>query len=132
MTFRVLAAGLAAALLLASPPAPRVARAEPATVAKDPADVLMKKLLDALKADAYDLWLETAPKMRAVSKATFESLHARYGPMLLKGYKTTYLGARRDKEFTVHSWKLEPAASQETFEVRLTTRDDQVEAFALR
>jgi hypothetical protein len=128
----MLAAGLAAALLLASPPAPRVACAEPATVAKDPADVLMKKMLDALKADAYDLWLETAPKMRATSKATFESLHARYGPMLLKGYKTTYLGARRDKGLEVHSWKLELAASQETFEVRLTTREDRVETFAIQ
>jgi hypothetical protein len=130
MTLRGLAgAVLVATIVVVSPLARRPALAEPVVPAKDPADALMKRMLDALKADAYDLWIETAPKL--TGKRTFETLRAHYGPMLLKGYKTTYLAKLREADGIVHLWKLEPAESREDFEIRLMLKDGRVEAFVI-
>ena len=131
MTVRV-AVGVLAAVLVAAPVARVAAQVEQVMPAKDPADALMKKMLDALKAGSYDLWVETAPKLRSMGKPAFEAFRARYGPMLLKGYKTTYLATLRKGELTVHLWKLEPAGATEDFEVRLSMRDGAVQTLGIQ
>jgi hypothetical protein len=132
MNVRVVAAVGVLAVLAAAPVSRVTAQVEQVLPAKDPADALMKRMLDALKADSYDLWVDTAPKLRSMSKPAFEAFRARYGPMLLKGYKTTYLATLRKGELAVHLWKLEPAGATEDFEVRLSMRDGAVGALGIQ
>jgi hypothetical protein len=128
MKLRVLSA---AALLVFVAPAARVsAQVEHVMPVKDPADAPMKALLDALKAGAYDLWRETAPKLPG-GKPAFEALRARVGALLLKGYKTTSLGMLRKPDGDLHLWKLEPAGAREDFEIRLLMKDGQVTSFTI-
>jgi len=124
------AAALAAALAFVVPAARLSAQVERVMPAKDPADAPMKALLDALKAGAYDLWKDTAPKLPG-GKAAFEALRARVGARLLKGYKTTSLGTLRKPDGELHLWKLEPAASREDLEIRLLMKDAEVASFAI-
>jgi hypothetical protein len=126
-----LRAALLAAVILSVAPATRPsAQVERIMPAKDPADAPMKALLDALKAGAYDLWRATAPKLPG-GKAAFESLRARMGARLLKGYKTTSLGTLRKPDGDLRLWKLEPAAAREDFEIRLLMKDAEVESFTI-
>jgi hypothetical protein len=126
-----LRAALFSAVIISVAPAARLsAQVERVMPAKDPADAPMKALLDALKAGAYDLWRDTAPKLPG-GKAAFESLRARMGARLLKGYKTTAVGTLRKPDGDLHLWKLEPAASREDFEIRLLMKDAEVESFTI-
>jgi hypothetical protein len=131
MKLRVLpAAALAAALIFVAPGARLSAQVEHVMPAKDPADAPMKALLDALKAGAYDLWKDTAPKLPG-GKAAFEALRARVGARLLKGYKTTPLGTLHKPDGDLHLWKLEPVAAREDFEIRLLMKDGQVTSLTI-
>jgi hypothetical protein len=131
MKLRVLpAAALAVALMVVAPAARLSAQVERIMPAEDPADAPMKALLDALKAGAYDLWKDTAPKLPC-GKPAFEALRARVGARLLKGYKTTSLGTLRKPDGDVHLWKLEPAAAREDLEIRLLMKDGQTTSFAI-
>ena len=122
---------LAATVVAVVAPATRVAaQVEHIMPVKDPADAPMKALLDALKAGAYDLWRDTAPKLPG-GKPAFEALRTRVGARLLKGYKTTSLGTLRKPEGDLHLWKLEPAASREDLEIRLLMKDGQVTSFMI-
>jgi hypothetical protein len=132
MSLRALAAGLFGAVLVAAPAPRAAAQVERIVPAHDPADALMKKMLDALKADAYDLYVEGAtPRLRAHGRAEFAPLRARFGALLRDGYKTTVLGSLRKPGRTVALWKLEPADGPEDFEVRLTLEDGRVDAFSI-
>jgi alanine racemase len=100
--------------------------------AQDPADALMKKLLDAVKANAYDAYLADAtPRMKASGRSSFGVASAHIAPLLLKGYKTTFLTNLRKTDHSVHLWKLEPAGAPEDYEIRLVMRDGKVDAFAI-
>jgi hypothetical protein len=124
-------AALFSALIIVGAPAARLsAQVERVMPAKDPADAPMKALLDALKAGAYDLWRDTAPELPG-GRAAFESLRARLGARLLKGYKTTPVATLRKPDGELHLWKLEPAAAREDFEIRLLMRDGQVRSFTI-
>ncbi|MDB4982962.1 MAG: hypothetical protein JWM82_3714 [Myxococcales bacterium] len=106
------------------------ARAETVVPAKDPADALMKSLLDALKANDYAGFVaEGTAKHTASGKAAFARLGARFGPLLMKGYKTTVL---QKPDASIHRWKLEPAGSTQPFEIELVTKDGKVDAFSIR
>lgn len=100
--------------------------------AKDPADALMKSLLDAVKANAYEAYLADAtPRMKQSGKSSFGVASAHFAPLLLKGYKTIFLAKLRKTDHLVHLWKLEPAGAPEDYEIRLVTRDGKVDAFAI-
>jgi hypothetical protein len=130
MTLRSL--GLGALLACSMPVAPRAACAEMLVPAKDPADALMKKGLDAIKASSHDLFVaEGTPGLRA-GKPAFDHLSARFAPMLLKGYKTTLLGTLRKGDRTLHLWKLEPAGAPEDYEIRVVLKDGRVDAFTIQ
>jgi len=130
MTRRALIAFVATVLVATL--APRGVHAETVAPAKDSADVLMRTLLDAIKADDYDLFVGAAPDLRRLHQPDFEALHERYGAMLLKGYKTTRLTTRRERDRTVHVWNLEPAGGREALEITLVMRDGGVLAFVIR
>jgi hypothetical protein len=130
MKLRALSVAAVAALVFVAPAARVSAQVEHVLPVKDPADAPMKALLDALKAGAYDLWRDTAPKLPG-GRAAFDSLRARVGARLLKGYKTTSLVTLRKPDGDLHLWKLEPADAREDFEVRLFMKDGQVTSFAI-
>jgi hypothetical protein len=140
MTLRVLVAAAAFALVASSPLAVAPARAEAPAPAPpyDPADALMKKLVDAVKADAYaDFVADGTPRLKSISKGAFGLLSARFRPMLLQGYKTTFLAKLRKLDGTIHLWKLEPAGAKEDFEIRLVLVKDgknagKVDAFSIQ
>jgi hypothetical protein len=130
MTLRSL--GLCVLLAGSTPLAPRAARAETLVPAKDPADALMKKGLDAVKASSHDLFVaDGTPALRA-AKPAFERLSTRFAPMLLKGYKTTLLGTLRKGARTIHLWKLEPAGAPEEYEIRVVLKDGRVDDFTIQ
>ena len=106
--------------------------AETLVPAKDPADALMKKMLDAIKAGSYDGFVADAtPKMKAAAKSAFGVASAHLAPQLLKGYKTTALGVLRKTGNSVHLWKLEPAGAPEDYEIRLVLEDGKVGGFSI-
>jgi hypothetical protein len=129
MTLRPLC--LAVLLAGSTPLTPRAARAEALVPAKDPADALMKKGLDALKANSHDLFVADGTPALRVGKPAFERLSARFAPMLLKGYKTTSLGTLRKAGRTLHLWKLEPAGAPEDYEIRVVLKDGRVDGFTI-
>jgi hypothetical protein len=109
-----------------------VAGAETVVPAKDPGDALMKGLLDALKANDYAAFVaDGTAKHKASAKAAFGRSSARFGPMLMKGYKTTVLTILRKPDVTIHLWKLEPAGADEDFELRLVMKDGKVDSFSV-
>ncbi len=109
------------------------ARAETVVPAKDPGDALMKSLLDALKANDYAAFVtDGTAKHRASGKAAFARLSARFGPLLMKGYKTTALTIVPKRDASIHRWKLEPAGEKEPFEIELVMKDGKVDAFSIR
>jgi hypothetical protein len=129
MTLRVLAA---AVLCVSAPLAPRAVAADAVVPAKDPADALMKSALDALKANTFDLYVaDGTPALRA-GKPAFERLRGRFAPMLLKGYKTTFLAKLRKTDHTLELWKLEPAGASEDYEIRLVMKDGKVDGFSIQ
>src|SRR4051812_45451358 len=96
--------------------------------AKDPADAFMKKMLDAVKAGSFEAFVaDGTPKMKeAAGKSAFGVASAHFAPMLLKGYKTTYLGTLRKTGRTLHLWKLEPAGAAEDYEIKLVLKGGKV------
>jgi hypothetical protein len=112
-------------------PTPHRARAETAA-AKDPADALMKKMLDAVKANAYEAFVaDGTPKLKTLNKGAFGLVSAHFGPLLAKGYKTTLLAKLRKPDNTIHLWKLEPAGAKEDFEIRMVLKDGKIDAFSI-
>ena len=108
---------------------------DPLAPAKDPADALMKKMLDAVKAASYeDFIAEGTPKMKAAGKSAFGIASAHFAPLLLKGYKTTYLTRLRKGDRAVSLWKLEPAGAAEDYEIRvvLQVKDGKVDDFRIQ
>ncbi|HVZ70868.1 MAG TPA: hypothetical protein VHJ20_00720 [Polyangia bacterium] len=102
--------------------------------AKDPADALMKKLVDAVKANDHAAFVaDGTAKHQAISKATFNLVSAHFAPMLLKGYKTTFLAVLRKPDNTTHLWKLEPtgAGFKEDYELKLVIKDGKVDSFSI-
>lgn len=100
--------------------------------AKDPADALMKKMLDAVKAGSYEAFVADAtPHMKAAARSAFGVASAHLAAQLLKGYKTTALGTLRKAGSTVHLWKLEPAGAAEDYEIRLVLEDGRVDGFSI-
>ena len=109
-----------------------MAAAETLVPAKDPADALMKKMLDAVKAGSYELFVaDGTPKMKELGKSSFGVASAHFAPLLRKGYKTTALGTLRKTGRTLHLWKLEPAGAPEDYEIRLatSTQNGKVDGF---
>jgi len=99
--------------------------------AKDPADALMKKMLDAVKAGSYQAFIaDGTPKMRnETGKSAFGVASGHFAPMLLKGYKTTYLGRVRKRDRAISLWKLEPTGAAEDFLVRVVLENGKVDGF---
>src|SRR3954454_6695354 len=102
----------------------------PLVPAKDPADALMKKMLDAVKAGSFEAFIaDGTAKMKDGGKTPFGVASAHFGPLLRKGYKTTYFGTLRKPGHSVHLWKLEPAGGSEDFEIRLALEGGKVAGF---
>jgi hypothetical protein len=134
MSSRALVGSLSlfAAIALATPLVSPAAHAETLVPAKDPADALMKKLLDALKANDYAAFVaDGTPRHRTLSKGAFGLVSAHLGPMLMKGYKTTVLTILRKPDHSIHLWKLEPAGAEEDFELKLVLKNGKVDAFSI-
>src|SRR6266700_758442 len=102
--------------------------AEPLVPAKDPADALMKRMLDAVKAGSYeDFVADGTAKMKAgAGKSAFGVASAHFAPLLRKGYKTTYLARLRKPDHAISLWKLEPAGESEDFLVRVVLEGTKV------
>jgi hypothetical protein len=137
MAHRALAAAVLAATIaaVALAPAPRseggAARAAVAA-AKDPADALMKKMLAALKSHRFDDYVaDGTDNLKALSKPSFTLVSAHFGPLLDKGYKTTYLATLAKPDDTIHLWKLVTQGSAEEFLVRVVLRNGKVDSFSL-
>jgi hypothetical protein len=104
--------------------------AESLVPAKDPADALMKKMLDAVKAGSYeDFVADGTAKMKAAGKSAFGVASAHFAPLLRKGYKTTYLGRLLKTGHALSLWKLEPAGAPEDYLVRVVLADHKVDGF---
>ncbi len=120
------------ALTFSAPVLGPSARAETVVPAKDPADALMKKLLDALKAnDQAGFVADGTPKHKALARSAFAAVSARFAPLLMKGYKTTWLTTLRKPDNTTSLWKLEPAGAGEDFELKLVLKNGKVDAFSI-
>jgi hypothetical protein len=127
----VLALALVAPVVLASPG--NAAPGEKLVPAKNPADALMKKGLDAVKANDYAAFVaDGTAKEKSLSKASFNLVSVHFAPMLLKGYKTTFLATLRKPDNTTHLWKLEPAGGKEDFVIKLVVIDGKVDAFSIQ
>jgi hypothetical protein len=104
--------------------------AETPVPAKDPADAHMKRMLDAIKAKKYDEFVESpTPRFREQGRSAFGVAAAHYAPMLLKGYKTTYLGRIHKPERAISLWKLQPAGGGEDYLVRVVMMGELVDGF---
>ena len=139
-----------AAVLTASWPLGASASAAPAAgrdTAADPADPLMKKMLDALKANRYDDFVaDGTPKLKSLGKQSFALVSAHFAPLLLAGYKTTYLAKLDKPDLTISLWKLEPngassssasatskkKGAHEDFEIRLILKAGKVDSFSIQ
>jgi hypothetical protein len=103
------------------------------TPAKDPADALMKKMLDAVKAGSYEAFVaDGTPTMKSLGKSSFGIASAHFAPVLKKGYKTTYLARLRKKDAAMTLWKLEPNGGDEDYEIRVVLKDGKVDAFTMQ
>ena len=98
--------------------------------AKDPADALMKSMLDALKAGSYeDFAAASTPEFKAGGRTPFGVASAHFAPLLMKGYKTTYLCRVRKTDYAISLWKLEPAGAPEDYVIRVAVKDGKVDGF---
>ena len=98
--------------------------------AKDPADALMKKMLDALKAGSYEGFVaDGTAKMKQGGRSAFGVASAHFAPLLMKGYKTTYLARVRKTGHAITLWKLEPAGAPEDYVIRVVVKDGKVDGF---
>jgi hypothetical protein len=99
--------------------------------AKDPADALMKRMLDAVKAGSYeDFVADGTPEMKAKEgRSAFGVASAHFAPMLMKGYKTTYLGRVRKTDHAISFWKLEPAGAPEDYVIKVVLKGGKVAGF---
>jgi hypothetical protein len=136
MTLRVLAV---AAVLSTTAYLGSFAAAAPGemSAAADPADALMKKMLDALKARRFeDFVADGTPKLKSLAKQSFALVSAHFSPLLLGGYKTTYLARLRKPDLAISLWKLEPTGSTkgvpEDFEIRVVLKAGKVDAFSIQ
>src|SRR6267154_870476 len=107
--------------------------AETLVPAKDPADAVMKEMLDAVKAASYEAFVaDGTPRMKASGgRSAFGVASAHFAPMLRKGYKTTYLARVRKPDHAISLWKLEPAGASEEYIVRVVMRDGKVDDFRI-
>ena len=100
--------------------------------AKDPADALMKTMLDAVKAGSYPAFIADAtPHMKELGKSAFGVASAHFAPMLMKGYKTTYLCRLRKGERALSLWKLEPVGAPEDYLIHVTLKGSKVDDFRI-
>jgi hypothetical protein len=135
MNLRALVVALPLLLPVALAPSGRAGAAPVGKLApaKDPADAQMKKLLDAVKTNDYAAFLaDGTPKQRSLDKRSFNLVSVHFAPMLLKGYKTTFLATLRKPDNTTHLWKLEPAGGKEDFVIKLVVIDGKVDVFSIQ
>jgi hypothetical protein len=93
----------------------------------------MKKGLDALKANDYAAFVaDGTAKHKGLTKASFALVSARFGPMLSKGYKTTYLARLRKQGHAISLWKLEPEGAAEDFELEVSVEAGKVDGFSIQ
>jgi hypothetical protein len=100
----------------------------------DPPQVVMNKMLEAVKSKSYDDFLHHCDdQMRAkLTKIMFEGVSNMMGPRLRLGYKTPYLGKLRQQGAVVYLWKLELADGKDEVLVKMGIRDDKVAGFWLQ
>jgi hypothetical protein len=126
MITRPLAARLLAlaALLLM----PMVARAA------DPADGVMKKMMDALRSKNHEAFIaDCDDTMRtALSKDQFDNVAAAMAANLQPGHKIVPLGKLRQKGHTVHLYRLEPPKGADDVLIRMSMKDKKVSGFFLQ
>jgi hypothetical protein len=94
--------------------------AETIAPAKDPADAHMKRMLDAVKAGSIDDFVAGGTaKFKAGARTPFGVASAHFAPLLMKGYKTTYLCRLRKPDHAVSLWKLEPSGAPEDYVIKV-------------
>jgi hypothetical protein len=122
--------------ILTAPARPAHAQAAPPPAAADPAELWMKDMVEAVKANLYaDFVAPGDAKLKSTSRSSFALVSARFAPLLKKGYKTTFLTTLNKPDVTIHLWKLQPAGSTEDYEVRLVVKKNEaggkVDAFSM-
>jgi hypothetical protein len=104
--------------------------AETVAPAKDPADAHMKRMLDAVKAGSYeDFAAASTPEFKAGGRTPFGVASAHFAPLLMKGYKTTYLCRVRKTDYAISLWKLEPAGAPEDYVIKVVLKGGKVSGF---
>jgi hypothetical protein len=125
---------LGAAFLMALGAQSSAALAQSPAGASDAPDGLMKKLMEAVKENAYDdFMIECDDTMRAaLTKQQFEGVSAMMAPSLQGSYKTTYLGKIRRKGLYTHLWKLDPGGGKDETLINISIKDKKVAGFFLQ
>jgi hypothetical protein len=98
--------------------------------AKDPADAHMKRMMYAIKSGSYeDFAAAGTPEFKAGGRTPFGVASAHFAPMLVKGYKTTYLCRLHKTDHAISLWKLEPAGAPEDYLIKVVMRGGKVSGF---
>ncbi len=100
----------------------------------DAPEGLMKKLMEAVKKNAYeDFIIECDETVRAaLTKQQFEGVSSMMSPSLQPGYKTTYLGKIRRKGLYTYLWKLDPGGNKDETLINMSIKDKKVAGFYLQ
>jgi hypothetical protein len=93
---------------------------------------VVAKMLEAVKASSYDDFIAAGgEKFKATAKPSFSTASSYFGPMLKKGYKTTFLTTLRKDDHELLLWKLAIPGGKDDFEVRIAIANGKVEGFWL-
>jgi hypothetical protein len=93
---------------------------------------VVTKMLEAVKANSYEDFIAAGgDKFKATAKPAFSTASAYFGPMLKKGYKTTFLSTLRKDDHELLLWKLAIPGGKDDFEVRIAIVSGKVDGFWL-
>jgi hypothetical protein len=99
-----------------------------AYAADDPAEAMVKKMLEATKNKSYDAFLADADDtVRAkLTRQQFDAVANLVGPRLKQGYKLSYLAKLRKGEYATHLWKVEFSDGKDDSLVTMSVKDGKV------
>ena len=102
------------------------ARAEAA--APPEAQKVLKKMIEAIKAESYDAFLEDADAAmkKQLSRQQFEGMCGLYTKPLKKGYNLDYFGQLKQRGMAIYVWKVSVPGEQEDVLVSLALKDGKV------
>jgi hypothetical protein len=93
---------------------------------------VVTRMLEAVKANSYEDFIAAGgDKFKATAKPSFSTASGYFGPMLKKGYKTTFLTTLRKDDHELLLWKLAIPGGKDDFEVRIAIVNGKVDGFWL-